>query len=197
MKTTKLITAIGCLLIPMTLIFSCKKENKSQAVTYKEENPLNSFLLTTGLNQSASAFINPATFEMGFAFKPKVKGKIKAITVKLPYSNSSLKVTIWDKATGSVLKSVYVNVPNADQETTSAIDEIVLNQNAEYVISINSSKFYNHRRTDMSNINYPVDAGNITITGSYTSNSNPVTIPNNPRGYEFTGDYSFVFQQIN
>ncbi|WP_157960741.1 DUF4082 domain-containing protein [Nubsella zeaxanthinifaciens] len=190
---------IRSLILSVVLFFtisSCKKkDDQTPAANYPEENPLTAFLATTGLNQNNVSFTNPTSFEMGFGFKPKVKGVIKGITVKLPYVNSSLKVTIWEKATANAIKTVYVNVPNADQEVSVAIADLELVKNAEYVLSINSNKFYNHRRTDIATIVYPVDAGNISITGSYTSSTNPVTIPSNVRTIEFTGDYSFIFKQ--
>lgn len=198
MKITSTLPTVCSLALLLVLFFTisgCKKkeDQPTPAKVYAEENPLSAFLTTTGLNQSNGSFTNSTSFEMGFGFKPKVKGKIKAITVKVPYANSSLKVTIWDKASGSALKSFYVNIPNADQEVSLAIPDLEVAKNSEYVISINTNKFYNHKRSDNANISYPIDAGNISITGSFTSST--AAIPTSPRGYEFTGDYSFVFQQ--
>lgn len=194
-KSIKTLLAIIAMAVVCSFLNACKKDSKPEATIFQEENPLNAFLATTGLNQSAVSFTNPTAFEMGFGFKPKVKGIIKGVTVKLPYVNSSLKVTIWDKASGNPIRSIYVNVPNADQEVSLSIPDLEVAKNAEYVISINSNKFYNHKRSDNAVISYPLDAGNISITGSYTSSTNPVTIPSNTRTTEFTGDYSIIFQQ--
>lgn len=91
-KTTTVVflTTLSC------IFTACKKDSTTPQPLYQEENPLNAFLSTTGLNQIAGSFANTTAFEMGFGFKPKVKGIIKGITVKLPYVNSSLKVTISD-----------------------------------------------------------------------------------------------------
>lgn len=199
MKMTSKLLKVRSLVLLSALfctISACKKKDDQPTKTnYPEENPLSAFLATTGLNQNNISFTNPTSFEMGFGFKPKVKGIIKGITVKLPYANSALKVTIWDKATSNVIKTVFVNVPNPDQEISVAFADLEVAKNTEYVISINSNKFYNHRRTDNATIPYPIDAGNISITGSYTSSTSPVSIPANARTTEFTGDYSFIFKQ--
>lgn len=196
MKTINKNISSILILVMMVFLFSCKNDNTAAPTTtvvYQEENPLTSFLATTGLNLIASPFSNTTAFEMGYAFKPKVRGIIKGLTVKLPYVNGSLKVTIWDKVTATVVRSTYVNVATANQDISVTIPNLELTQNTDYVISMYTNMFYNHKRTDNANVVFPVDAGNISITGSYT---NAITsMPATTNASSFCGDFSFIFQQ--
>lgn len=194
MQTKNISSTLVLVTMVLLTFFSCKKESTPiTPVLYQEENPLNSFLTTTGLNLIATPFSNTTAFEMGYAFKPKVKGIIKGLTVKLPYVNASLKVTIWDKATATVVRSTYVNVATANQDITVTIPNLELAQNTEYVISMYTNMFYNHKRTDNANVVFPVDAGNISITGSYTNAT--TNMPATTNASSFCGDFSFIFQQ--
>lgn len=191
MKTIK---AAILLFIFSLVLFSCSKdEAKPEAIVYPDENPMAGFLVASGFNFSKATYANPGgVIEDGFGFKPKVNGKIKALVVKLHVPNSNLRVTIWDRATGQAIATNYMNIPNSGVEVTTAINPVQLQKDKEYVFSIKSQFFYTYQKANLAIGTYPVDSGNISITGSFVANDQ---IPSFSVSSNFDGDYSFIFQQ--
>ena len=180
-------------------LLSCSKSDDTPAtVTYQEENPLYGFLTSTGFSQNATTLVNTGAEAFGYSFIPKVKGKIKAILVKLPSADNNVVVKIWDKASGTAIYSTTINVATAGTEISTTIPDLELTKNQEYVISIGANYLYEHTRADQNEVSYPVTSGNITITGfnktgyAYSLDVLPET---NGGGYEFMGDINFKFQQ--
>jgi hypothetical protein len=187
MKKTIIVVAI------IFSLFSCSKDDEATPVTYQEENPIPTFLANSGFNFSrATTSLGSSTYETGFSFIPKVKGKITAIVAKLHVANPNLRVTIWDKATGTAIVTNYMNISSANTEVRTSITEVVLQKDKEYVFSIKNYYFYNYQKQNIADQVYPITAGNISITGSlYGDNSMPNVLISNL----FRGDYSFIFQQ--
>ena len=141
MKTLKLMTkTMKIAVLTIVVIFtiaSCRKDDETTVKTYQEENPMPSFLQTSGFNFSkATGSIPRGEAELGFSFIPKVNGKINALVNKTHVPNSNLKVTIWDKLTGLSIATNYVNVVNAGLEVVTNISPINLQKNKEYIISV-------------------------------------------------------------
>ena len=111
---------------------------------------------------------------------------------KLQIPNASLKVTIWDKSTATAIATNYVNVGQG-VETKTSINAVNLQKNKEYIISIKTAYYYIYNKPNSAIQAYPVDAGNISITGSLGGNANQM--PNVFISNSFLGDYSFIFQQ--
>lgn len=180
-------------------LFSCSKSDDTPAtVTYQEENPLSGFLTSTGFSQNATTYINTGAEAFGYSFIPKVKGKIKAILVKLPSTDNNVVVKIWDKATGTAVYSTTINVATAGTEISTTIPDLELTKNHEYLISMGANYLYKHTRADQNEVSYPINSGNITITGFYRTGfaySYDVLPETNGGGYEFRGDVNFKFQQ--
>jgi hypothetical protein len=182
-------------------LLSCSKSDDTPAtVTYQEENPLSGFLTSTGFSQNATTFVNTGAEAFGYSFIPKVKGKIKAILVKLPSSDNNVVVKIWDKATGTAVYSTTINVATAGTEISTTIPDLELTKNHEYVISMGAENYlYRHTRADQNEVSYPVTSGNITITGGFYRTgfaySLDVLPETNGGGYVFMGDINFKFQQ--
>lgn len=65
-------------------------------------------------------------------FPPNVNGKIKAITAKIPDISNTLRVTIWDYDTKTVLRTEIVNVSVANTLVTKAITELALVKDKKY-----------------------------------------------------------------
>jgi len=190
MKTLK---TIFTLLITAALAISCSND-KDDAPKFKTENPLEAYYAATGFNTSTN-FINSGDYEFGLVFTPTVKGKIKAITLKLPAVNPAVRVTIWDYASKAVLRSETVNVVAADAVVTKEINELALDKDKKYMITMNSNDWYNKNKVDKSNAVYPIVAGNITFNEYRWIGGTAQTFPTTVSSSYNAGDLSFDFQQ--
>lgn len=190
MKTLK---TIFTLLITAALAISCSSD-KDDTPKFKTENPLEAYYTATGFNTSTN-FINSGDYEFGLVFTPTVKGKIKAITLKLPAVNPAVRVTIWDYASKAVLRSETVNVVTADAVVTKEINELALDKDKKYMITMNSNDWYNKNKVDKSNAVYPIVAGNITFNEYRWIGGTAQTFPTNVSSSYNAGDLSFDFQQ--
>jgi len=193
MKTLKTIFSLLTIAI---FTISCSGDDDN-GVSYSEENPLDLYLSASGFSQKAVDQKNVGIYEYGFSFKPKVTGKINALIVKIPDVNPALRLTIWDAATKTVIKSEILNVTTANVTVEKAISPIALEKDKEYFFTINSDDWINRTKTDGSAATYPIVAGNITITGyAYSSSTAEETIfPTNVRNTYYAGDMTFKFQQ--
>jgi hypothetical protein len=203
MKTLKTILAV---LMCALLTISCNSDDdKTEPVTYNEENPLDTYLAVSGFNQQAIDYKDVGNFESGFSFKPTVIGKINSIIVKIPEVNTALKVTLWDVATKTAVMSELVNVPTAKITVEKAIAPIALIKDKEYLISVNSDNYILRTKsgppldrsivTESMRVHYPFVAGNITITGYAISLDAENLFPASSINYYYAGDISFKFQQ--
>ncbi|MCD9854458.1 DUF4082 domain-containing protein [Epilithonimonas sp. JDS] len=192
MKTLKIIL----LLLLITGLITCRKEDDNDNLkTYPEENPLALYLEKSGFNQKTTPFIDSVTYELGYKFKAKVKGKINAVTFKIPDNAANVRVTIWDVSTKGILRTFYIPVTTANTEVRSAIDPMTVNPDTEYLITYSGNVYYFRQKTDGTNTVYPIDAGNITITGYHWRNGTAQIFPEQMAAYYYTGDLSIVFQQ--
>nr|WP_294787523.1 hypothetical protein [uncultured Flavobacterium sp.] len=172
---------------------SCSSD-KDDAPKYATENPLEAYYTATGFTTSTN-FINAGDYEFGLVFTPTVKGKINAITLKLPATNPSVRVTIWDYATKSVLRSEMVNVATADLKFTKEISELALDKDKKYLISMNSNDWYKKNKADNTAITYPIVAGNITFNEYRWASGTAQIFPTSVSATYNAGDLSFDFQQ--
>lgn len=195
MKTLKTILTLFTVAI---FAASCSNDdNNPDPVKYNEENPLDAYLAGSGFSQKAVDQKNAGIYEYGFSFKPTVTGKINAIIVKIPDVNATLRVTLWDAATKTVIKSEIVNVATANVTVEKTITPIALTKDKEYFFTVNSDDWINRTKTDGSAATYPIVAGNITITGYafISSTATETLFPTNPRSTYYAGDMTFKFQQ--
>lgn len=194
MKALK--TILTVLLITISTV-SCSSDDDKDAVKYNEENPLDAYMAGSGFSQKAVDVKNSGIYEYGFSFKPTVTGKINSLIVKIPDVNPTLRVTLWDAATKTVIKSETINVATANVTVEKAISPIALTKDKEYFFTVNSDDWINRTKTDGSAATYPIAAGNITITGyAYISSTAAETIfPTNARNTYYAGDVTFKFQQ--
>lgn len=171
---------------------SCKK--KDNKTIFPEENPLNSYHTQAGFT-TITDFVDAGSYEFGLVFSPNVKGQINAITVKLPDVNPSLKVTIWDYVTQTVLLTEIVNVSTSNTIITKAILAFALEKDKKYLITMNSNDWYKKAKADNSNATYPITAGNIKFLEYRWGSGNTQTFPSNVSLDYNAGDLSFVFQE--
>jgi hypothetical protein len=109
--------------------------------------------------------IADSDFEFGFSFIPTVAGQINAIVARIPDANPTLRVTIWDFDTETVLKTVTLNVAAANSTATLEITPLVLEKNKKYMITMNSNDYYERYKTDETDAIYPISAADINVTG--------------------------------
>ncbi|MBW1657308.1 DUF4082 domain-containing protein [Flavobacterium quisquiliarum] len=185
---------IFTIILTAALAISCSSDDKDKTPTYDTENPLAAYYTATGFS-TVSNFINSGDYEFGLAFTPTVKGKIKAITLKLPATNPSVRVTIWDYTSKAVLRSETLNVATADVEVKKEISELILDKDKKYLITMNSNDWYKKNKADLTNVTYPITAGNIRIDEYRWISGTAQTFPTNVSSNYNAGDLSFDFQQ--
>lgn len=173
---------------------SCSSNDDDNTPKFKTENPLAEFYTQTGFTASTN-FIDAGDYEFGLVFTPAVKGKIKAITLKLPAANPSVRVTIWDYTTKSVLRSETVNVATADVQVSKEISELLLDKDKKYMITMNSNDWYKKNKADNSSVTYPFTAGNIRYEEYRWGFGVEQTFPQYISATYNAGDLSFEFQQ--
>lgn len=182
-------------LLIITLSAACSSDDdKDNTPKFETENPLAAYYTATGFT-TVSNFINSGDYEFGLVFTPTVKGKIEAITLKLPASNPSVRVTIWDFTTKTVLRSETVNVVTADVGVTKEISDLALEKDKKYMITMNSNDWYKKNKADNTNVTYPIVAGNITINEYRWLSGTAQTFPTNVSSSYNAGDLSFDFTQ--
>jgi len=191
------ITTFSICFASSLLLVSCSKDDPAPEpiVMEPEQNPLAGFLTATGFNQNTIEYINTGDYEFGFSFIPLVNGKMTAIVAKIPDTHTAMRVTIWDKLAGTVLRSETIDITTAGVEVTKAISALSLVKDKEYFITFNSNDWYDHRRTDSSSATYPFTVGDIKIT-SYAYHSGATqSLPNTTQTVYYAGDCSFKFQK--
>lgn len=201
MKTlnTKLaILAITLLTIATNI--SCSKNDDPvvtplPVVVAPLQDPLQGYLAASGFNQVTASIINSGNAEFGYSFVPLVNGKITAIVVKIPDTRTALKVTIWDKTTATVIRSETMDITTSGVETIKIITPLDLIKDKEYVITMNSNDFYDHRKTDNSNAVYPFVVGDLKITSYGYAVGAQQVMPNSIFLPGYAGDCSFKFQK--
>ena len=182
-------------LLIIALSAACSSDDdKDNTPKFNTENPLAAYYTATGFT-TVSNFVNSGDYEFGLVFTPTVKGKIKAITLKLPATNPTVRVTIWDYTAKTVLRSETLNVATADVEVKKEISELALDKDKKYMITMNSNDWYKKNKADNSNVVYPITAGNITINEYRWLSGTAQTFPTTVSSSYNAGDLSFDFQQ--
>lgn len=191
MKAT--ILKVYVLILTAVLVTSCSDDDSG--ANFTEENFLEDYLDQSGFVQKEVVFINSGDYEFGLDFTPKVKGKITALKVMLPAANPSLRITVWNKAAGTIYRTETVNVANADTAFVFDISDLELIKDNEYTITMNSNDWYDRRRTDSGAATYPFVIGNIQINRYRWAGGSAQTYPANVSSNYYAGDLSFTFLQ--
>ena len=195
-----LIIALGFLSI--FAISSCSKDDddddtkQEQENVYNEEDPLDKFYELSGFTVTSN-FVNSGSYEFGLAFTPLVKGKIKALKLKLPAVNNNVRVTIWDYDSKSVIRTEVMGTTVANQQAIKTIPELILEKNKKYLITMNSDDWYRRIRSDNANANYPITAGNIQFHEYRWLSGAAQVFPTIVSQNYNAGDITFSFQQID
>ncbi|MBL7887726.1 MAG: DUF4082 domain-containing protein [Flavobacterium sp.] len=186
---TKTILAI---VITMSFV-SCSKDD---GPTFSEENFLPGYLTNSGFSAISSSHVDSGNYEFGVEFTPLVKGKITALRVKLPAVNNSLRITIWDKATTTPIRTETVNVNTFDTEQSFDITDLELTADHQYALTMNSNDWYERERTGGTNATYPITSNNIKIDSYKWISGTTQSYPTNLALNYYAGDLSFNFIQV-
>ena len=178
------------------LVLSCSKNEPKEEVVvpvYQEENFLKGFLSQSGYDQKTGSTINdPITYEFGVEFTPLVTGKMTSIVVKQPIANSSVRITIWEEITGSIIKTEVVKVLSSNTDFTFDIVDVLLVKNKKYAITMSANDYVSHTRANGSVTTYPLTVGNIRID-SYKARATTSQLYPNTAEAGYAGDLSFNF----
>ena len=193
MKTIK--TTITILAMAIFSISCSKDDEGTTAVVIPEQNPLVGYLAATGFDQVSTNRINSGDYEFGYSFTPLVNGTMTAIVAKIPDIRIGMRITIWDKVAGTVLRTESIDMTAAGVEVTKGINALNLIKDKEYFITFNSNDWYDHKKTDGSSVTYPFTVGDIKITGYAYATGTAQTFPTSAQTTYYAGDVSFKFQK--
>jgi hypothetical protein len=156
---------------------SCSKDDSSPTPkpVYQAEDFYEDFISKAGLISTFQITGNPDFYEAGLVFKPLVSGKITHYKINIPTVQTTTKVTLWDKATKTVIHTTNCGTIGITKESSFDISDIVLEKNKEYVISMNSKNFIN--KAKVGDIAYPITSGNIQVLDYVTNLGNTRTFP--------------------
>ncbi|NGF57531.1 DUF4082 domain-containing protein [Parapedobacter sp. SGR-10] len=188
-------TKVLLLLLAIAAVSGCKKDGTDETKKYPEENPLAAYLIATGFDQEEITTVDINNYEQGITFTPKVKGRINAITLRIPNNVANARVTIWKVSDRSVLRTIHVADLEAGVEKKVNIDPLELAKDVQYLISFNTNDRYERYRTDVGLVSYPVAIGNLTIDGVFYLRIATQTFPTETHSGLYYGDVSFIFQQ--
>ncbi len=105
---------VATLALLSVVILSCSKNDDTPNVTsiptFEQENYFVGLLSATAYNEKVQIAINEPAYESAIEFTPLFAGSITSLKLQLPAVNNSVLVTLWDKATGTAIKTVIVDV---------------------------------------------------------------------------------------
>lgn len=190
-------------ILAITLVsISCNKDDDNLTptptpVVYQEENFLNTFLSTSGLDQVVQTISddNYSLIEY-LEFSATQKGKITSLSFKVPATTTlnSVILRIVDSETGLLIKEISTNSGNYTAGTIKTVTvspAIELTKDKRYKLGMVSKSSYERKRTNSADIAYPIQVGNIKLWGFSETDINTSVNTNNP-GYYY-GDFSFTF----
>lgn len=173
------------------------KNVKQEPKVYPVTNGLHKFYSTAGL-LSEQALNSTLTYEEGYIFSPKVKGRITGISARLPKANPNLRVTIWDHEKKAVLRTEILDVPSPGLNSQKNIAEILLDQDRKYMITMNTNNYYRRETAGRKPISFPVSVDQINYFNYHYTNTTQQTVPvTQVSPGTYNGDLSFDFQQLD
>ena len=188
---------LSCFLFTLTF---CSCSNNDTPIptpfVYSEENPFPTFQQESGYSETTNYIDDNNYYEIGFSFRPTAKGKINALVVNIPDVHSNIRVTIWDKSDAIAIRTEVVDVAVANTNNVIPIAPLSLDKDKEYLISMNTDDYYLLSNPQYQVAEYPIVAGNITVTGSRIIMSNSgQTMPDTDIVNVAFGICSFKFER--
>ena len=142
------------------MIFSCSRDESPLA---EDESPFFSFF---DLNNIQIDTTETATnqWEYGFVFSPVRNGKIDALGLKLPQTGT-FTVRLWDLSGANpvLIQEELVASDTKHQPNFLSIQDVAVEKDKKYGITILASSFYRIYKKDGSNFDFPLTVKNIQI----------------------------------
>lgn len=185
------------LLIPffllVVLINACKKED---TVAIKpSESPMAKILE----NKTWTEVVRPAvSWELGYSFSASAKGKITQMGCRMP-EPGIYTVSIWNETTKALLRQKAVEQTSPDKFTLVNVDELVIEKDTKYIISLNTvvgakARTY-YRITNTNATIFPITIGSIVIQkslyGAFITPTFPNSAPELGQMYGYP-DFTFI-----
>lgn len=185
---------IVLLFVSLLALTDCKdKEEKVKP----SEKPLTTFLTEENGFEMKERGSGP--WELGVVFSASVPGKITQLGSKMP-EPGSYRVLIWEYDTKNLLRQKTVEQTSPNKLTLENVDELILEPNKKYVISINSqiggvNKKYFYAATASSSNFMPFTVGSILVHEACYTSVATVEFPGNVTAvkYELYGFPEFTF----
>lgn len=209
MKNLKLIQKISFSILTFLVlaITSCSKDDEPAptpvatpiAIVYPEENFLNQYLNTAGLQPRSEITSEFYSYIEYIEFSASQNGKITSVSFKVPATTTlnPVIISIIDVETGLTIKEISTNSSDYTAGTTKTIavtPPIDIPIFKRYKLGMLSKSSYEKRTINAENIVYPIQAGNIKIWSiSQTNISSSINVI---KPYNYYGDFSFTFQRI-
>ena len=199
-KTRKLFLKSALLLSLSLSVTNCSKDDDPvptpPEVLAPLQDPFPGYLAASGFNQKRTAVASSDNDgELGYSFIPLVNGKMTAIVVRIPDVRLGMRVTVWDKVNGTILRTELLDVSSSGVEVIKQITALDIVKDKEYFITMNTNDWYNYRRTDNTAVTYPFTVGDIKITSYSYKSGTAQLMPNISVPSHCAGDCSFKFQK--
>ena len=110
---------------------------------------------------------------------------------------TDMRITIWDKNTQIVLKTIVVPFVWSEAPVKHKIESLKLSKGQEYFISMSTNSWYKHQKEDNTDATYPITVGNISITGYATYTGAEQIMPTAEGFNRYSGDVGFYFVRTN
>ena len=199
LKTGRFLLKLALLLSLSLSVTNCSKDDDPAptppVVVAPLQDPLAGYLTASGFDQKTTNFINGSNYELGYSFIPLVNGKMTAIVVKIPDARLGMRVTVWDKVLGTVIRAEIIDVVTANVGATKPITALDLVKDKEYFITFNSNDWYKRSKTNDAAVTYPFTVGDIKITSYRNKIGTAQAMPVNQAFTFYSGVCSFKFQK--
>lgn len=188
MKTRPFTLAVSLTLLTVlsTGLFSCKKDKANRT-----ENFLESYLQQSGFNEATAE--RNANSEFGLFFTPIKTGTVKKVYVKTPAVQNNIRVTIWEVGANKILYSQVINASTANTFFSADVTGLSLTKDVEYAVTMNTTSYFERKKTNGTAATYPITVGNIKILSYKWRTGSTQVLPVNVAVNYYGGDTSFDF----
>lgn len=177
-------------------IAACKKDDNTVVKADKDVQP-NQLQSVLSFSKFSISKIGSGTYEYGCFFRPKVAGKITALSCLMP-DKSTYEVHLWDTTGQQLLASASINQNDTWNGGSFPITAVSVSPSKVYLISLKSTntRWYHFRPMGSATISYPLSTNYVDFLGylwsSATSSTSPVYPKNNDKTYiAGLADFSF------
>ncbi|NJX15129.1 DUF4082 domain-containing protein [Tamlana crocina] len=152
------------LIILLTCLMSCSKSDDEIIIESAPEYPMKSLIENGDLELKYTKKNSPNTFEMGYKFKTFKSGKILALGIRVPDSDT-YRVTLWNANTEEILVTTNV-VSSSGLLSFEDIPPVNIESGTAYFVSVNTNDYYSFGSSgnNVGNL-FPAEANNVLVLG--------------------------------